>query len=46
MTLNMSISINLEKNFEVSTCQVKIDWEKCNGSASCVGVCPTDVFEI
>lgn len=26
--------------------KVKIDWEKCNGSAACVGVCPTNVFEI
>lgn len=26
--------------------KVKVNWEKCNGSATCVGVCPSNVFEI
>ncbi|MCX6660495.1 MAG: ferredoxin family protein [Candidatus Bathyarchaeota archaeon] len=25
---------------------VKVDWKKCNGSATCVGVCPVNVFEM
>lgn len=25
---------------------VKVDWEKCNGDAVCVEVCPVEVFEL
>ena len=25
---------------------VKVDWKKCNGSATCVGVCPVNVYEM
>jgi len=25
---------------------VEVDWKKCNGSATCVGVCPVNVYEM
>ena len=26
--------------------KVGVDWDKCNGDAVCVDVCPVDVFEL
>ncbi len=26
--------------------KVEVDWDKCNGDAVCVDVCPVDVFEL
>ena len=26
--------------------KVKVDWDKCNGDAVCVDVCPVEVFEL
>jgi len=25
---------------------VKVDWKECNGCATCVGVCPANIYEM